>query len=300
MDVTLPFYQSLPGKYYNSWNSQHLSLDCVPRPGMLFFFAYLHSRKVTVGTTKLTRKEILAEDPVHEAMIQLIEFFQTNGKKIGILAVLVVLVGVGIYGGLQYLDYRQTQAQEQLGKGISFFDARVAPDASDDPYSKGPSPVFRSDKAKYEAAAKEFSNVVSRYGYSKVSVVARYYLGLSQLQLGQKKEAIQNLETVAGNSKNRTLGFLAKKVLAGDYVGSGNYNGAKEILEGMIRDPQCDLPKEDLQIDLSRVLVAQGKRDAAIKILREAGTQGPQFSLPKQRLMMELDKLQKAPKGLQP
>jgi predicted negative regulator of RcsB-dependent stress response len=96
------------------------------------------------------------------------------------------------------------------------------------------------------------------------------------------------------------VGFLAKKVLAGDYASSGNYKGAREILEGMIRDPQCDLPKEDLNLDLSRVLIAQGKRDEAIKILREAGAQGLQFSPLKQRLMMELDKLQKAPKGSQP
>jgi len=81
---------------------------------MLFFHAYLHSRKVPVGTTKLTRKEILAEDPVHEAMIRLIEFFQANGKKIGIAAAAAVLVAVGIYAGLLYLDYRLWQAQDQL------------------------------------------------------------------------------------------------------------------------------------------------------------------------------------------
>ena len=254
-----------------------------------------------MGTTKLTRKEILTEDPVHVAMIQLIEFFQSNGKKIGILAVAVILVGVGVYGGFQYLESKQSQAQEQLGKGMNFFHAQVAPDASNDPYAKGPTPIFKSDKAKYEAAAREFSSVVSGYGYSKLSVVARYYLGLSQLQLGLRKEAVQNLETVAGNSKDRTVGFLAKKVLATEQMNSGNYKGAREILEGMIRDPQCDLPKEDLNIDLSRVLVAQGRRDEAIKLLREAGSQGPQFSLLKQRLMVELDKLQKAPKtGSQP
>jgi predicted negative regulator of RcsB-dependent stress response len=264
--------------------------------GYAIFVRYLHSRKVTVGTTKLTRKEILAEDPVHEAMIQLIEFFKSNGKKIGILAAVVILVGVGIYGGLQYLEYRQAQAQEQLGKGMSFFHAQVSPDAGSDPYAKGPTASFKNDAAKYQAAAKEFSSVVSGFGYSKLSVVARYYLGLSQLRLGQKKDAVQNLETVAGNSRNRTVGFLAKKVLATEYLNSGNYKGAREILEAMIRDPQCDLPKEDLSIDLSRALVGQGKRDEAIKILREAGTQGAQFSLMKQRMMMELDKLQKAPK----
>ncbi len=254
-----------------------------------------------MGTTKLTRKEILTEDPVHQAIIRLIEFFQTNWKKVGILAAVIVVVAIGIYGGLQYLDDRQLQAQEQLGKGMDFFHAQVSSNASDDPFAKGPNPVFRSDNAKYNAAAKEFSSVVSGYGYSKLSVIARYYLGLSQLQLGQNKEAIQNLETVAGNSRNRTVGFLAKRVLASEYIGSGNYKSAVEMLQGMMRDPQYDLPKEDPALDLSRALVAQGKRDEAIKVLREAGAQGSQFSAPKQRLMTELDKLQKTPKsGAQP
>lgn len=254
-----------------------------------------------MGTTKLTRKEILAEDPVHEAIIQLIEFFQTNGKKVGFLAAAIVVVAVGIYGGLQYLDNRQMQAQVQLGKGMDFFHAQVSAAASNDPFAKGPVPVFRSDDAKYNAAAKEFSFLVSGYGYSKLSVVARYYLGLSQLRLGQTREAVQNLEAVAGNSRNRTVGFLAKKALVANYIDSGNYKGAVETLEGMIRDAQCDLPKEDLTLDLSKALVAQGKRDEAIKVLREAGTQGQELSPLKQRMMMELDKLQKTPKaGSQP
>jgi predicted negative regulator of RcsB-dependent stress response len=254
-----------------------------------------------VGTTKLTRKEILAEDPVHQAIMELVEFFRDNGQKVAIAAVVIVLLAIGIYGGMQYLDYRQTQAQQQLGKGMTFFHAQVSPDASDDPYAKGPTPVFRSEGAKYHAAAKEFSSVVSGFGYSKLSVVARYYLGLTQLQLGQKKEAIQNLETVANNSRDRTVGYLAKKVLATEYLAAGNYLGAKGLLEGMIRDPQCDLPKEDLSIDLAKVLVAQGKRDEAIKILRDASAQGAQFSLLKQRLMTELDKLEKRAKaGSQP
>jgi predicted negative regulator of RcsB-dependent stress response len=247
-----------------------------------------------VGTTKLTRKEILAEDPVHEAIMHLVEFFRSNGKLIGILAPAAVLVAFGIYIGIQYLSGREVQAQEQLGKGMAFFHAQVAPDATDDPFSKGPTPTFRSDTAMYQAAAKEFSSIVSRFGYSKISTVARYYLGLSQLQLGQKKEAIQNLESAAGNSRNRTVGYLARRVLATESASSGNYKGAREMLEGMIKDPQYNLPKEDLSIQLSRVLVAMGKRDEAVKVLREASAQGPAFSALKQQLTTELDKLQKA------
>jgi len=246
-----------------------------------------------VGTTKLTRKEILAEDPVHEAMIQMIEFFQANGKKVVVGAAAVVVVAVGIYAGLQYLDGRQIKAQEQLGKGMAFFHAQVSPDASDDPYAKGANPTFRDEAKKYEAAAKEFSSVVSDFGYSQVAVIARYYLGLSQLQLGQKKDAVQNLETVANNSRNRTMRFLAQRALIAEYISEANYRGAKDLLESMIRDPQCDLPKEDMNLDLSKVLAAQGKRDEAIRVLRDAITQGAQFSPLKQKLSLELDKLQK-------
>jgi predicted negative regulator of RcsB-dependent stress response len=256
----------------------------------------LGSKEGTVGTTKLTRKEILAEDPVHEAIVRVVDFFKENSNKIGIAVAIIALVAVGVYGGIYYLDKKDTQAQEELGKGIDFYHGEISAKAKDDPYGNGKAPTFRSEKAKYEAAAKIFSSVVSQQSYSKTAVVARYYLGLSQLQLGQNKEAIQNLEQVANNSKDRAAGYLAKRVLAGNYYDSGNFQAAQALLDGMIKDPQCDLPKEDLSLLLSRALVAQGKRDQAIKILKEATTQGTEFSGFKQKLIAEMEKLQSAPK----
>ncbi len=265
--------------------------------GYDIFSAYLFSGKEgTVGTTKLTRKEILSDDPVHEAILRLIDFFKVNGNKVGIAVAVIVLLSAGIYGAVYYLGTRDNQAQEQLAKGMDFFHAEIAPDAKDDPYGKGPSPTFRSESAKYQAAAKQFSSIASGWGYAKASIVARYYLALCQLQLGQKKEAIQNLESVANNSRDRVVGFLAKRALATNYFNDGNYTGAQGILESMIKDPQCDLPKQDLSIQLAQALVAQGKRDQAIKILNDASSQGPEFGVFKQKLVAELDKLQKAPK----
>ncbi len=248
-----------------------------------------------MGTTKLTRKEILAEDPVHEALVQLIEFFRTNSKKIGMVAALVVLVALGIYAGFQYLNRMEAQAQEKLAKGMDFFHAEVSSTATGDPYAKGATPTFKSDPDRYKAAAKEFSAIVDGQSFGKVPVVARYYLGLSQLHLGEKQDAMRNLEQVSTNSKERTLGFLAKKVLATEYLNSGNHKGAKDILESLIRDPQCQLPKGELSLQLSRALVAQGKRDEAIKVLKDASSQGAAFSALQQQLATELDKLQKAP-----
>jgi predicted negative regulator of RcsB-dependent stress response len=261
-----------------------------------FFRLYKFTGKEgTVGTTKLTRKEILAEDPVHEAIVRTLEFFQSNGKTIAICLAIAALLAAGIYGGLQYLDKKEAQAQDALGKGMDFFHGQIAADATDDPYSKGASPTFRSDKDKYQAAAKEFASVLEIHNFGKVAVLAHYYLGLSQLQLAKKQEALQNLESVANSSKDRSLGYLAKRVLATEYFNSGNYKRAGEILDSMIKDPQCQLPKEDLTLQLSRVLVAQGKRDEAIKVLRDASSHEQAFSAFQQQLTTELDKLLKAP-----
>jgi predicted negative regulator of RcsB-dependent stress response len=252
-----------------------------------------------VGTTKLTRKEILAEDPVHEALIRLVEVVRSRAMIIGLVAVGLVLVGLGLYFGLEYLEGRDMQAQQQLSRGIEFFHARLDPAALDDPYCIGPDPIFRSDAAKYEAANREFSGVISRSGSSKLGVLARYYQGLTQLRLGQKDEAVRSLETVRNNTKDRTMGYLARKVLAKHYLETGNPKGAQELVEGMIRDPQCELPREDLRVDLSRALAAQGKRDEALKVLREARDEGGRSML-QSMVTQELSRLEATPANSQP
>ena len=245
-----------------------------------------------MGTTKLTRKEILSDDPVQEAMIRLVEFFRKNGMWIVVAAAALVVLGIAAYAGLDYLDSRELQAQRQLAKGMDFYHAQVSADAPDDPYGAGPTPAFKSEEAKYQAAAKEFSSVASQRGHAKISIIARYYLGLTQLQIGEEKDAIRNLESVSGNSRNRTVGFLAKKALASYYFKSGNYGEAGKLLDSIIKDSQCDLPKDDLNLMLAKALAAQGKREEAIMILTEATSQGLATGILRQQMAEELEELQ--------
>jgi predicted negative regulator of RcsB-dependent stress response len=244
-----------------------------------------------VGTTKLTRKEIMAEDPVHEALIGIVELFRVHGATIALIVGSVALLSIGIYFGLQYLDDRETQGQKQLAKGIDFYHAEIKADAQDDPYAKGSTAIFRTDKVRDEAASKEFSSILSNHKYCKLAVLARYYLGLTQFRLGQDKEGIQNLQAVSKSTKDSMVADLAKKVLASRDYDAGDYKGAQEILQAMIQNPKCELLKEDLKMDLSRALAAQGKRDEAIKLLSEARDQAG-TSLLKSQVIEELTKLQ--------
>jgi len=163
--------------------------ECLSRVrvcGKLFVFG--ESRKVgTVGTTKLTRKEILGDDPVHDVMVSAIEGVRHRGKHVAFGAAVILLLGSGIYLALEYLEKRDMESQQILSRGIDFYHAQVDSAAPDDPYGKGPDPVFRTEEAKYQAASKEFSSVISRFGSSRVAVIARYYLGLCQVRFGQRK-----------------------------------------------------------------------------------------------------------------
>ncbi len=227
-----------------------------------------------MSTTKLTRKEI-ASDPIHDALVNTVELFRSRAKILTVAAVGVILVAVLIYFGMGYLESRDNSAQQELAKGMDYYHGMIdAKNAKDDPFALGPIAVFRTEEDKCRAASKIFSSLASRSGSSKLGAMGRYYLGLCQIRLGQKNEAVASLEAAAGNTADRTVGYLAKKVLATYYVDNGDAKKGQEILQGMLKDPQCDLPKEDLQLDLSRAFMAQGKRDDALKVLKEAQDAG--------------------------
>jgi tetratricopeptide (TPR) repeat protein len=249
------------------------------------------SKEGILGTTKLTRKEILAEDPVHHAIVRIVELFRERGKMIATVAAAGLLVVAGIFFGIQYLDTREARAQDQLARGMDFFHAKVDPTALDDPYGKGTEPLFRTEEAKYKAAYKEFSAVASSWGVSKLAIIARYYQGLTEMRLGRKEEGLRSLEAVRYNTKDRTVAFLARQAIADYYLQTGNPKGAREVHEEMIKDPQCMLPKAMLQLGLARALDGLGKRDEAIKILKEA-RDGSGRSMLVSLIVQELNKLE--------
>src|SRR5881409_3034201 len=95
--------------------------------------AIFHAREGNVGTTKLTRKEILGDDPIHDALVNTIEVVRERGKQIALGAGALILAGFGIYLALEYMERRDNEAQQILTRGIDFYPAQVDPSALDDP-----------------------------------------------------------------------------------------------------------------------------------------------------------------------
>ncbi len=250
-------------------------------------------KELVVGTTKLTRKEILAEDQVHGSMVMLVEFFNTNKKIILVTAAAAIILALGIYGVFEYLDSKNLQAQEILGRGMDFYHADVDPEAADDPYANGSVASFKTDSDKYLAASKEFQSILSDYGFTKASTLAEYYLGLTQLKMGDIAAGVESLQSVSSESNKGSLGYLADKVLARVYENEGRYNDAREILEAMIQDEDYELPQEELRLQLARILKKEGKYEDALNVLQEGASQGSSLSPLRQRLTDELEETQR-------
>ncbi|MEJ2110381.1 MAG: tetratricopeptide repeat protein [Acidobacteriota bacterium] len=246
-----------------------------------------------MGTTKLTRKEILAEDPVHGSIITLVDFFRSNRKMLSIVLSVAIVLALGVYGGFLFLEKKQAQAQEILGRGMDFFHAQVETDAPEDPFENGPVAVFDTDEKKYQAAAKEFEIIVKDYGYTKVAPIARYYLGLSELKMDKTNDAVENLKMVSGDNEKSTIGCLAGQVLARIYEKQGNYEEARKILEPMIDNDSYELPKEELRMQLAGILADEGRDDEALNILQEGVSEVSSVSPLRDRLTAEMEKMQK-------
>jgi len=148
-------------------------------PACVIFFVCLKSliliKEGVVGTTKLTRKEILSDDPIRERIIRLFGLFQINRAKIGAAVLVVIVLAIGFWAWSFYLDSRADAAGAMLGRGMTFFIANVSPDADEnDPFAAGDTPRFISDEAKYQAAAKEFSAAAASFVSSSAIFESTY------------------------------------------------------------------------------------------------------------------------------
>ena len=247
-----------------------------------------------MGTTKLTRKEILAEDPVHGSMVMLVDFFRTNTKNIFLVAAAVIILIVGVYWGRTFWRNRGIEAQEILAKGIDYYHARVDPEAAEAlPAAYGPNAVFKSDELKYKAVIEVLEPAVSGFGYSKVAPMARYYLGLAKLKAGMAEDGIMELERVAGSSADRAMSHLAKNVLAHVYAEEGKIEEAKKTIQAALDDTGYELPKEELRIQLARILTDEGKYEEALSVLQAGASESSSLSPLRQRLMEAQQKAQK-------
>jgi len=176
-----------------------------------------------------------------------LEWLQENRNSVLLFtAVLVAVLVVGI-GGIIWYSNRVEAAQQAFGSAMQTYLTPVA-----DPASPAPAGVktYPSITARAQAAQTQFAQVASQYGWLDSGKNAAYFLGLTEIQLGQTAQAQADLQKVASSS-DHGLAALAQMALASLDAQSGRVADAISIYQNLAAHPAVTVPAGEAKLALA-------------------------------------------------
>ncbi len=222
---------------------------------------------------RISRKELKKDEFVQEVS-HTVEYVQQHSQPIVLWAAVVGGLLVVILGGYLLWSKRTTDASDSFSRALRTYHSNEK--------------VFPSDKEKYTTALQEFRAITGKYSMLKQSDVARYYIGLCQLQLGNAAEGQKELSALA-EGKNEQVGSLARFALASSLVTQGKVDEAEKHYRYVIDHPTAEVPKTAAQMALA-TLLRPSKPKEAEKIYRDLEQQhvSPQLADMAKRQLNEL------------
>jgi tetratricopeptide (TPR) repeat protein len=199
------------------------------------------------------------------------------------LAAIVVVIAIAIFA-----NARANAAAVAFGAALETFQAPLlTPGQPADPGVK----TYNDVKERATAANAQFLAVADKYGWTKDGKNARYFAGLSYIDMGQTQSAETTLKQVAGGW-DKELASLAKEALADLYHQTGRDPQAIDLYNDLTAHPTDAVPANLAQLQLAELYAAEGKIDQAHKIYAQLkdkdkdakGTPGPAGSLAAQKL----------------
>jgi len=105
-------------------------------------------------------------------------------------------------------------------------------------------PEFTTDQQKYQAALKQFTEVVDKYPRQPAADFARYHVGLCQSALGNDAAAVKTLQAAAKSSDKNTAA-LASEALAGELNKQGKTDEAIKVYQNLADHPTSTVPRAE-------------------------------------------------------
>jgi len=162
---------------------------------------------------------------------------------IGIAAVVIAAV----LGGWYYLSQQDDKANLELTKAVRTLQTPVRPAGAPETPNQ---PSFVSAQERAGAAKKQLQDVVDKYPHTHTADIARYLLGTTAVELGDKATAERELKDAA-DTRNSDLAGLAKMALAAFYGNNNRTKDAVDIYKGLIDKPTPTVSKVMAQMQLA-------------------------------------------------
>ena len=217
----------------------------------------------------------LKEDRFSKATLQAAEktvhWTVEHQSKLIVAAIAVIAVAAIALGGWYYLNSQDEKASGEFTTAVRTFEAPVRP------AGMPPQPGFDSYASLQEratAAQKQFQAIIDKYPHTKTANMARYFVGLASVQLGDNAAAERNLQAIAGSS-SKELAALGKFALASVYRAEKKDPQAFDLYQQLAEKPTITVSKVTAQLELAELYEAQHKIDEAKKIYDQVQKENP-------------------------
>jgi len=237
----------------------------------------------------LTRKE-LKQDKIRESIEHGAEAVYSH-SQVAAAAVAAILVVVLVYGGWKFYSDRQTlQASAGLDEAMKIYNAPIR--QANEPATPGELTYTDSQKRAQDASQK-FAAVADKYANTNPGKLARYYEGLTLLDLEKQNQAIEELKKVVGGS-DKELSAMAQYQMATIYARSGRVDEAAKAYRSVADSQSVLVPRPLVLLELADLL-RQTKPAEAAAVYQQIKKDYPGNSAVSERADRGLDLL--APKS---
>ncbi|MFW5663883.1 MAG: tetratricopeptide repeat protein [bacterium] len=195
-------------------------------------------------TKDQSEKNIVA---VEEALSKSEQFIERNQNLlIGVVAAIVLIIA-GYIGYTRFiLEPKEQEARAEIFMAEQYFEQdslRLALEG--------------------DGANLGFLDIISDYGMTKTANLARYYAGVSYLNLGEYEEAIEHLQKF--RKKDQLVGAMAYGALGDAYLNMDDYSeAAKQYRRAANHEPN-PLTSPAFLMKLGRVLELEGDHEGALE-----------------------------------
>jgi TolA-binding protein len=164
------------------------------------------------------------------------------------VAIIVAVVVIGaVAGGWFYLSSQDEKASLELTQAVRTMDTQLRqPGTPEQPDF----PSFTSVKERSEAAKKQFQQIVDKYPHTRTSDIARYFLGVTAVELSDNATAERDFKD-AISSGSRDVAATSKLALAALYGQTNRTKDAVNLYQELINKPTATVSKVTAQLQLA-------------------------------------------------
>ncbi len=215
-----------------------------------------------------TRQQ-LKQDKFAETAKDTVSWAVGHQKKLAIASIAAVVAVVILAGGWIYYHQRDQAASVEIGAALRVYGAPLrSPNAPKPDYT-----TFTSAKERAETARKAFQQVQDKYPHTRAAEVARYFVGVTALDMGDTASAERVLRQVA-DSRTAELSALGKLALASVYRAENKDAEAIKLYQELAAHPAPTVPKTTAQLELAS-LYQQKQPEEAAKIYQQIQKDDP-------------------------